>query len=102
MNDKGYYLSLLSGTLLMLLPALLFARPIAAQTDLLIMVSGSWDYVVDPHPDWDTNSSPQKRIILVAAQSMQHQAYLFQVMTPGNIKSATIARWRPDYTMWIL
>jgi hypothetical protein len=77
MDNKSQYLSMLGRMAFLIVLASPFARPVSAQTDLQIMVSGSWDYVLDPHPDWDTNSSPQKRIVLVAPKSMGHGAYVF-------------------------
>jgi hypothetical protein len=43
------------------------------------MVSGSWDYVEDPNPKNDPNSSGQglDRIVLVAPQTPSHGAFIF-------------------------
>jgi hypothetical protein len=63
----------------LLAAALLFSVPATAQTDLQIMVSGPWAYVVDPNPGWDPNTGVpmQKRIVLVAQVSDSHDIYVF-------------------------
>jgi hypothetical protein len=60
--------------------SVILSLPLVGQTyDLQIMVSGSWAYVVDPHPEADPNQNAQKknRVAVVAPMISDHIASIF-------------------------
>jgi len=54
-------------------------KRVVGQSEVQIMVSGSWDYVEDPRPDKDPNQIGQTldRIVLVSPQTVSHAAFVF-------------------------
>src|SRR5271154_4146314 len=56
-----------------------WTKYMVGQSEVQIMVSGSWDYVEDPRPDKDPNQIGQTldRIVLVSPQTASHAAFVF-------------------------
>lgn len=80
---------LLSRIALLITAGLALAQPLTGQTfDLQIMVNGSWDYVVDPHPEKDPNQNGQKqnRIAIVAPVTVGHMATIFYATGANKFK----------------
>jgi hypothetical protein len=67
----------LSRIIFLFLTTTLFTNFLAAQ-DFQIMVNGPWDYVIDPHREYDHNSqTPGDDRIVLVAPSTNHSAYIF-------------------------
>jgi len=94
MRDKCVFSQLLRRIVLLFVVTMLFTRVSVAQTDLQIMVSGPWAYVVDPHPEKDLGQPVQKRIVLAvtagSGSTMDHHAYIFS----GD--NASLFRAKPE------
>ncbi len=79
MKDECRYSQRLERITLLLVVVVFFSRPSAAQSEVQIMVNGSWDYVEDPEPDKDPYAAGQTidRIVLVAPHNATHAFYIF-------------------------
>jgi hypothetical protein len=63
-----------------------------AQTEVQIMVNGSWDYVEDPNPRNDPTAAGRSldRIVLVAPQHSSHGAFVFSGNNAAHFVNKTV------------
>jgi hypothetical protein len=86
MRDTCVFSQLLGRVVLLFLTTMLFTSLLAAQ-DFQIMVNGPWDYVLDPHREYDHNSTtPSDDRIVLVAPSTNHWAYIFPGPNAGDEK----------------
>lgn len=90
-NAARYLHALTMAAVFIAIPAL--CTPFSdAQTEVQIMVNGSWDFVKDPSPQKDPNSAGEKldRVVLVAAYIKSHGAFIFQGSDAAHFLTDTL------------
>jgi hypothetical protein len=90
MKQECFYSRTVSIAFLVLV-ALHFPVSSVAQTEVQIMVNGSWDYVEDPNPNNDPTAAGRSlnRIVLVAPQTASHNAFAFSGNDATKFKDAS-------------